>query len=160
MSCYLEIQADITAEARHIYTQSVQILAVPPELYLDELFQTKKGRKLTLQSTKNAIQICSSHIKAQHMNTDADLQSSSPCHAFNQVLAGDTVKPEHQRRRRVTDVTVGLAHPPHPPHHPHPHHYTNTVFREDVKQRGNLTPLVCSRLVSGPDGSYCSSPYK
>lgn len=39
---------------------------MPQELHLLWLFQTKKGRKLTLQSTKNAIeQIYSSHIKAE-----------------------------------------------------------------------------------------------
>lgn len=82
--------------------------------------------------------------------------SHSVSHAFNQVLSGHTVKPEHQRRRglmmslwvwHIFIIFITAGRPV----------WTQT---QEVKQRGNLTPLVCSRLVSGPDGFYCSSPYK
>lgn len=36
----------------HLHTINPNINIEPQELYLDELFQTKKARKLTLQSKK------------------------------------------------------------------------------------------------------------
>lgn len=58
----------------HLHTINPNIIIVPHELYLDELFQTKEARKLTLQSKKTKQcyieQIYSSQIKAELMNSN------------------------------------------------------------------------------------------
>ncbi len=125
------------------------ISIVPQELYLDELFQTKEARKLTLQSKNNAIeQIYSSH-KSRNMFVSQSRWTQTKPKQKHELLQNKCeqhtkhLTPERVIQSRscfqsgpcwtsetpaVLGVTLGLAHH----HHSDSRmHQTQQVFREE-----------------------------